>query len=115
MSGATGDPGKGFDIMDACGDSEEDVLLPAQEPRQHRTIQGSPHEGLAARARSLPEEVLDGGRRKRRAGAASAKGGLDEARFTAGIVRFYEAVLNEPIPEKMLSLIGEIAKRERKS
>lgn len=61
MSGATGDPGKGFDIMDACGDSEEDVLLPAQEPRQHRTIQGSPHEGLAARARSLPEEVLDGG------------------------------------------------------
>ena len=101
--------------MDTCGDSDEDVLLPAQETQQHRTVQGSPHEGLAGRARSLPEEVLDGRRRRRRAGAAAAKGGLDEARFTAGIVRFYEAVLNEPIPEKMLSLIGEIAKRERKS
>jgi hypothetical protein len=101
--------------MDACGDSEEDVLRPAQETQQHRTVQGSAHEGLAARARSLPEEVLDGRRRKRPAGAAAVQGGLDEARFTAGIVRFYEAVLNEPIPEKMLRLIEEIAKRERKS
>ncbi|MGO9459258.1 MAG: hypothetical protein ACLP1W_03880 [Rhodomicrobium sp.] len=41
--------------------------------------------------------------------------GPDEARFTAGIVRFYEAVLKEPIPEKMLRLIDEIAKQERKS
>jgi hypothetical protein len=40
---------------------------------------------------------------------------LDQARFTAGIVRFYEALLNEPIPEKMLRLIEEIAMRERKS
>jgi hypothetical protein len=115
MSGAAGDPGKGFDIMNACEESEEKVLFPAEETGQHRTIQGPPPEGLAARARSLPGEVLEGREGRRRANAANAKDGLDEARFAAGIVRLYEAVLNEPVPEKMLRLVGEIAKRERES
>ncbi len=101
--------------MNASGDSEEKVLLPAQETQQHRIIQGSPQEGLAARARSLPEEVLEGRKSRHQANAADAKGGLDEARFAAGIVRFYDAVLKEPIPERMLRLVEEIAKRERES
>jgi hypothetical protein len=116
MSGATGDPGKGFDDMNVSGESEEDVVLPAQEMHQHRNIPRPPQDALAARARSLPEAVLDGRIGKRPAGVAScAKGCLDEARFTAGIVRFYEAVIKEPIPEKMLRLIEEIAKREQES
>ncbi len=39
---------------------------------------------------------------------------LDGARFTAGMVRFYDAIFNESAPEKMLRLIDEIAKQERK-
>ena len=73
-------------------------------------------EGLAALGLLLPEEVLDV--REAQSAArpgADARAGVHEARFTAGIVRFYEAVLNEPIPGKMLRMVEEIAKRERKS
>jgi hypothetical protein len=51
----------------------------------------------------------------RRAKPPAKEAELDEARFTAGIVQLYETVLKEPIPEKMLRLIEEIAKRERRS
>ena len=40
---------------------------------------------------------------------------LDHARFAAGVISLYEAVLSEPIPERMLRLIEEIGKQERKS
>jgi hypothetical protein len=39
---------------------------------------------------------------------------LDHARFTAGIIDLYEAVLSEPVPQRMLRLIEEIGKQERK-
>jgi hypothetical protein len=39
---------------------------------------------------------------------------LDDARSTAGVVRLYEAVLKEPIPEEMLRLIREIGIQESK-
>ncbi|SRR5258706_11804223 len=42
-----------------------------------------------------------------------SKAPLDEARFTAGVVKLYEAVLKEPIPEEMLRLISQIGKQER--
>ena len=46
--------------------------------------------------------------------AASAAGGaLDEARFTAGVVKLYEALLKEPIPQEMLRLVGQLHKQER--
>ncbi len=102
--------------MDASGESEEKVLLPSQETQQqHRNSRETAPQGLAARARSLPAEVLDerGGRRPAKPPAKEAE--LDEARFTAGIVQLYETVLKEPIPGKMLRLIEEIAKRERRS
>ena len=104
-------------MMDASGESEEKVLLPSQETQQQqRKNRETAPQGLAARARSLPAEVLDergGGKRRAKPPAMEAE--LDEARFTAGIVQLYETVLKEPIPEKMLRLIEEIAKRERRS
>lgn len=47
-------------------------------------------------------------------GTAEQAPAFDRARFSAGVVRFYEAVLKEPVPGKMLRLIEEIAMRERK-
>jgi hypothetical protein len=40
---------------------------------------------------------------------------LDPARFTAGLIGLYEAVLSEPVPQRMLRLIEEIGRQERKS
>jgi len=43
-----------------------------------------------------------------------ADAALDEARFTAGVVELYEALLKEPIPEDMLRLVDQLGKQERK-
>ncbi len=39
---------------------------------------------------------------------------LDDARFTAGVVKLYEALLKEPVPAEMLRLIDQLGKQERK-
>jgi hypothetical protein len=44
---------------------------------------------------------------------SAAGGALDEARFTAGVVKLYEALLKEPIPQEMLRLVGQLDKQER--
>jgi hypothetical protein len=98
--------------MEASGESEEKVLLPSQETAQARAARDTAPQGLAARACSLPAELFDGGSARLRAKPPAGGAALDEARFTAGIVRFYETVLNEPVPERMLRLVEEIAKRE---
>lgn len=46
--------------MDASGESEEKVLFPSQETQQRNSRETAP-QGLSARARSLPVEVLDEG------------------------------------------------------
>ena len=43
-----------------------------------------------------------------------AHAAFDEARFTAGVVELYEALLKEPIPEDMLRLVDQLGKQERK-
>ena len=95
-------------------DAGEDKPLPVQQTRQPQPVRGMQEEAWAARARSLPHSVLEGHGGNRRRVPEAPRPGFDEARFTAGIVRFYEAVLREPIPEKMLRLLDEIGKQERK-
>ena len=50
----------------------------------------------------------------RKAMAQDGGAALDEARFTAGVVKLYEALLKEPVPEEMLRLIDKLGKQERK-
>jgi len=109
--------------MGESGAKEGKAPVPIQQMQQPQPLQGAKDEGLSARAGSLSAGLLTGGGKRSQAkeeGEEKEEGerGFDEARFTAGIGRvheFYEAVLKEPIPEKMLRLIGEIAKRERGS
>jgi len=97
-------------------ESEDKVAVPAQQQHQPQPLQAARDEGLAARAVLLAGGVLDGGESKPDGKDENGEQqGLDRARFNAGIVRFYEAILNEPIPEKMLRLVKEIAKREKES
>ncbi len=99
--------------MAASGESEEKVLLPSQETAQGGNARDTAPLGLAARAASLPPGLFDGRGGGPRSTPPAGRAVLDEARFTAGIVRFYEAVLNEPVPAEMLRLVEEIAKQER--
>jgi len=101
--------------MNECDEGKDKAPLPAQQTQQPQPVFETESEGLAARRGSLSGNLLDGSTAKERESEDDAHTpGVDEARFTAGIVRFYEAVLKEPIPEKMLRLIDEIAKQERK-
>jgi len=44
---------------------------------------------------------------------SAASGAFDEARFTAGVVKLYEALLKEPIPDEMIRLVDQLGKQER--
>ncbi|MGO8952591.1 MAG: hypothetical protein ACLPWS_07340 [Rhodomicrobium sp.] len=102
--------------MHECDEGKDKASQPTKQTQQQQPAQGTQDEGLALRAGSLPHSLLEGRKPKvREQPPGKRMPGPDEARFTAGIVRFYEAVLKEPIPEKMLRLIDEIAKQERKS
>jgi hypothetical protein len=89
--------------------------LPAQQAQQPQPVQIVSDEALGARAGSLTGLLEKKKNRKPDSLGREGEPKLDQARFTAGIVRFYEALLKEPIPEKMLRLIEEIAMREQKS
>jgi hypothetical protein len=102
--------------MDECDADEANATAPKQQLQQPQPARSAKDEGLSARAGSLPAGLLaGGGRNPPRKNMEEERKGFDEARCTAGIVRFYEAILKEPVPEKMLRLIGELAKRERDS
>jgi len=77
-----------------------------------------PQESGAAELPPKPEEQLQPG-----GGSDGASAGVvdnpsldptyDEARFAAGVVKLYETLLKEPIPDEMLALINKIEKQER--
>ncbi|MGO9544026.1 MAG: hypothetical protein ACLPPF_04440 [Rhodomicrobium sp.] len=102
--------------MIECDEGEDKKPRPIQQTQQPQPVEGTQDESWAARAGSLSHGILSGAEKGARDTARDeAVPALDRARFTAGVVRFYEAILKEPIPEKMLRLIDELEKRERKS
>ncbi len=44
----------------------------------------------------------------------NGRAAFDEARFNAGVVKLYETLLKEAIPEEMLRLVDQLGKQERK-
>ena len=102
--------------MNECDDSVDKTALPKERAQPPQSIQSREDQGPASLNRSVIGDSIDGKRTSRQgAGRRKRTPVLDHARFTAGIIGLYEAVLSEPIPEKMLRLIEEIGKRERKS
>ncbi len=100
-------------MMSACDDSKDETFLQQQQPQHH---QEGKDKSLKERAGSLAENVLDGKKVNLAPGGDQQGEGVpDHARFTAGIVSLYAAVLKEPIPDQMLRLIEELGKLERKS
>jgi hypothetical protein len=101
--------------MDERDESEDKVVLPAQQQHQPQAARAAKDEGLAACAAPVAGGLLGGEKAPGGSEPNEDRRPFDQARFNAGMVRFYEAVLKEPIPEKMLRLVDEIAKRERES
>jgi hypothetical protein len=84
--------------------SEGESRLPAQQAQQPQPASGS-------RRETFPHEnALN----SHRTGDSLPNPELDEARFSAGVVKLYEALLKEPIPEEMLRLVEKLSKQERK-
>jgi hypothetical protein len=81
-----------------------DTRLPAQQAHQPQLTSGSREENLTLEKTTSPQTTAD----------CPQNPELDDARFTAGVVKLYEALLKEPIPEKMLRLVEELSKQERK-
>jgi len=105
---------QGFDSMSECDDSVDKTALPGEQAQRPQPIQSGSGQKPAAHSSALLAAIIDD-KGMSRQGAGRRTFVLDHARFTAGIVGLYEAVLNEPIPERMLRLIEEIGKQERKS
>ena len=82
-----------------------------QSPHKH-TVSGKPDIISEMPGNELvnPGESAGGAPQKADPAAGVA---LDEARFTAGVVKLYEALLKEPIPQEMLRLVGQLDKQER--
>jgi len=74
--------------------------VPAQQMQQPQPAAGPADSAQAPQMPPIPKK-------------GAAPGPLfDDARFTAGVVKLYEALLKEPIPEEMLRLVDEIGKQE---
>jgi hypothetical protein len=90
--------------------SEGETRFPAQQAQQPPTASGLRDQN------SAPQASQTGGAGEANSGEIedSAIVQLDDARISAGVVKLYEALLKEPIPEKMLRLVEELSKQERK-
>ncbi len=101
--------------MDDSLEGKEKSRLPAQQAHQPQPVLNVEEEGWPVQNNETSKKVNS----VKKLGSAEPHNGeapaVDDARFTAGIVRFYETLLNEPVPGKMLKLVEELAKRERKS
>ena len=89
---------------------------PTERAKPSQPVQRGRDQEPVVRSRPL-HGVLIGTREMRRqsTGAGKLAPVLDHARFTAGIISLYEAVLSEPVPKRMLRLIEEIGKQEHTS
>ncbi len=100
--------------------TEEQTRLPAQQAQQPQPPTNSQTEPRAPQQSPLPEKPskvakpLKTPDAEQNADASAVSAALDEARFTAGVVRLYETLLKEPIPEEMLRLVEKLGKQERK-
>ncbi len=83
-----------------------------QSPHNHTVLEKSDIiSEMAGKDRLVNSRDIAGGGSQKADPAAG--GALDEARFTAGVVKLYEALLKEPIPAEMLRLVGKLDKQER--
>jgi hypothetical protein len=102
--------------MSECDDSVDKAALPNERAQPHQPIHRGSDQGQSAHSDPLLANIIGTGTMNRQGdGGGRRTPVLDHARFAAGIVGLYETILSEPIPEKMLRLIEEIGKRERKS
>ena len=119
--------------MDESNKSEGQTPLPAQQAQQPQpTTALNDHQIQTPQMHSVSDASRrnskggptnsgkgSGGEPKSDGGDSQSDGSdggasLDEARFAAGVVKLYETLLKEAIPEEMLRLVDQLGKQERK-
>ncbi len=110
--------------MNESETSEPKTRRPAQQAHQPQPVQApndlsqAPHNAHAMTGKLRKDKNEDeapsrpGNEEGRK--DCGPEAAVDDARFTAGVVKLYEALLKEPIPEEMLRLVEKIGKQERK-
>ncbi len=102
--------------MNETDRDEDKRMAPAQQAQQPQPVRGAEGQGWPADAdAALGKANLDGASLAIGLREGKQNPALDEARFTAGVVELYGTILKEPVPEKMLRLIDQLANLENKS
>jgi hypothetical protein len=101
--------------MNERDDGVNNTALPTERAQPWQPIQRGSDQEPVEHSRPLQGVLIEAGKMRRQKDEAGTQAPvLDHARFTAGIIGLYEAVLSEPVPQTMLRLIEEIGKQERK-
>jgi hypothetical protein len=102
--------------MRECDDGVSKTALPAKRAQLWQPILKGNGQEPAVHSHSFLNVLMRAGKmRGQRIEVRERVPALDHARFKAGIIGLYEAVLSEPIPEKMLRLVEEIGQQEHKA
>ncbi|MGA7324404.1 MAG: hypothetical protein WBX25_07975 [Rhodomicrobium sp.] len=99
--------------MNECDEDEEKSNLPVPEARESALAQTA-KQGGEARIASLVENSNEVNILRNKTPETCGSPPLDDARFTAGVVDFYQHVLKEPFPESWLHLLDKMNKQEPK-
>lgn len=108
--------------MNESDTSEPKTRGPAQQAHQPQPVQApndlsqAPHNAHDIMEKFRNDKDKASGRPYNATGRGDVapEAAVDDARFAAGVVKLYEALLKEPIPEDMLRLVEKIGKQERK-
>jgi hypothetical protein len=100
--------------------SAEERRVPAQQaqqPQPSKALNDHVQSPLKHIGSEKPDIISEMAGKDRLVNPGESAGGeppkADEARFTAGVVKLYEALLKEPIPQEMLRLVDQLGKQER--
>ncbi len=99
--------------MNECDEGEEKHDLPVPKGRETPVAQTA-NQGAGSQMASLVENTNEVNILRNKKPETAVSPPSDDARFTAGVVDFYQHVLKEPFPESWLRLLDKINKQEPK-
>ena len=103
--------------MNESDTGEGQPRLPAQQAQQPQPAARLNDQAYPLQMNASKDSGSDSGNAKggmKELGNSNLNPAFDNARFTAGVAKLYEALLKEPIPEEMIRLVNELGKQERK-
>jgi hypothetical protein len=98
--------------MNEVDKEQSDTRGPLQQAQQPQPPALHDNEGIPP-ANILPNNTRNTAVPLAENASSAEMSAFDDARFTADVIKLYEAVLKEPIPADMLNLVDKLGKQER--